>query len=141
MIKCWVDSSFDDKRNVAGIGILIVNNGKKRIYSLYTYTRTNNEAELFAIHIANILTHGQGTIYTDSQTAIDYINGNIKDKPRTQEKWINHKYCEYWAYQIRKSPCKVEKVKAHTHNFKTHSIGNRLADLLAQNGRGQFYER
>ncbi len=141
MIKVWVDSSYDDKRNIVGVGIVVQDGNKRRTYSNWTKARSNNAGELIAIHIGSILTHGQGIIYTDSQTAINYINKQIKDKPRTTDQYLNHKECEYWACQIRRRGIKVEKIKAHQHNFQTHSIGNRLSDLLAAEGRGKFYER
>lgn len=141
MIKAYCDSSFDDKNGIAGIGIVIENGSKRRVVSNWIKVKSNNEAELAAIHIASILTQGEGVIYTDSQTAIAYVEGNIKDKPRTTEQFIRHKHCEYYAYQIRKRGIKLEKIKAHQNNFQTHSLGNRLADLLAQEGRAKFYER
>ena len=140
-MKIYTDSSFDNKNGIAGIGVLIINGQKRRSISTWIKCRTNNEAELFAIHLASILTHGNGVIYTDSQTAISYINKEIKDKPRTKEQFLNHKYCEYWAYQIRKREIQVDKIKAHTNNFQTHYIHNRQADLLANEGRAKFYEQ
>ena len=140
-IKAYCDSSFDDKRGVAGIGVVVEDGLKRRVYSTYTKAHSNNEGELFAIHLASILTEGKGVIYTDSQTAISYINGEIKDKPRTKEQFIRHKHCEFLAYQIRKRGVVVEKIKAHQRVYQTHSIGNRLADLLANEGRAKFYER
>lgn len=141
MIKCWVDSSFDDKRGIVGLGIVIQDGNKRRTYSNWVRARSNNAGELIAIHVGSILTEGKGIIYTDSQNAINYINKQIKDKPRTQSQYLNHKECEYWACQIRRRGIKVEKIKAHQHNFQTHSIGNRLSDLLSKEGRGKFYER
>lgn len=141
MIKAYCDSSFDEKRGIAGIGIVIENGSKRRIVSHWVKVKSNNEAELAAIHITSILTEGKGVIYTDSQTALSYIEGNIKDKPRTKEQYIRHKHCEYYAYQIRKRGIKVEKIKAHQKLLQTHSLGNRLADLLANEGRAKFYER
>ena len=140
-MKAFTDSSYDEKLGVAGIGVVIQNGQKRKVYSTWIKCNSNNEAELFAIHLASILTEGKGVIYSDSQTAISYINREIKDKPRTKEQYIRHKMCEYWAYQIRRRGITVEKIKAHTHNFQTHSIGNRLADLLANEGRAKFYER
>ena len=141
MIKAYTDASFDEKRGIAGIGVVIKDGLKERVFSVWTKARAVNDAELFAIHLASILTEGKGVIYTDSQTAISYINGEIKDKPRTREQYLNHKQCEFWAYQIRRRGVAVEKIKAHQHNMQVHSLGNRMADLLAQTGRGKFYER
>lgn len=141
-MKIYTDASFDEKRGIAGIGILIRNGMKERTYSVWMKARTNNEAELFAIHLAAILSEGKGTIYTDSQTAISYIKNEIKDKPRTPEQYINHKHCEFWAYQIRRrKELVIEKIKAHENKFQLGCIGNRRADLLAQEGRAKFYAR
>ncbi len=141
MLKAYCDSSFDDRLSVAGIGVVIREGEKERVYSTWLKVHSNNEGELFAIHLASILTERQGIIYTDSQTAITYINGSIKDKPRTREQYIRHKHCEYWAVQIRRRNIHVEKIKAHEKKFQSHCMGNRLADLLAQTGRAKFYER
>lgn len=140
-IKAYCDSSFDEKRGIAGIGVVIENGSKRRVVSNWIKAHSNNEGELFAIHLASILTEGKGEIYTDSQVAISYIKGEIKDKPRTKEQYIRHKHCEYWAYQIRKRGIIPQKIKAHQSKFQTHSIGNRIADLLANEGRAKFYER
>ena len=80
-------------------------------------------------------------IVWNSQTAISYIEGNIKDKPRTKEQFLNHKHCEFWAAQIRRRGVKAIKIKAHEKTFQVHSIGNRLADLLANESRAKFYSR
>ena len=135
----YTDASFDEKNKIAGIGILIKEGMKERVYSLWTPARTVNEAELFAIYIADILGENSGTIYTDSQTAISYINREIKEKLRTKEQYLNHKYCEFWAYKLRQRNVKPQKIKAHEHKFQVHSIGNRRADLLAQEGRAKYY--
>lgn len=140
-MKAYCDSSFDQKHKIAGIGVIIVEGEKRRSFSNYIKARSNNVGELYAIHLASILTEGKGVIYTDSQNAISYINREIKDKPRTKEQYMNHKQCEYWAAQIRRRGIKVEKIKAHQRKFQTHPIGNRLADLLAKEGRAKFYER
>ena len=140
MIKAYCDSSFDDKLGIAGIGIIVENGAKRKIVSSWVKARSNNEAELFAIYLASILTESKGIIYTDSQTAISYIRGEIKDKPRTKEQFVRHKYCEYWAYKIKIRGTNPEKIKAHQHVFQTHSIGNRFADLAANEGRAKFYE-
>lgn len=140
-MKAYCDSSYDEKSKIAGIGVVIVNGSKRRVVSNWIKAHSNNEGELFAIHLASILTEGKGEIYTDSQTAISFIKGEIKDKPRTKEQYIRYKHCEFWAYQIRRRGIKVEKIKAHQHKLQTHSMGNRMADLLANEGRAKFYER
>lgn len=140
-IKCYCDSSYDERKGIAGIGVVIENGTKRRVVSNWIKAHSNNEAELFAIHLAGILTEGKGIIYSDSQVAIDYIERGVKDKPRTPEQYIRHKHCEFWAYQIRKRGLKVEKIKAHQKIYQTHSMGNRMADLLANEGGAKFYER
>jgi len=139
MMKVYCDSSYDERNNVAGIGITIENGQKRRTYSTWIKAHSNNEGELFAIHLASILSEGKGVIYTDSQTALAYIKGEIKDKPRSRQQYINHKHCEYWAYQLRRRGIIPEKIKAHQKNYQLHSFGNRLADLLANEGRAKFY--
>lgn len=150
-MKAYCDSSYDERKKTAGIGIVVEDGNKRRTYSNWFPARSNNEGELFAIYVATILLNGRGTIYSDSQTAISYIKGEInEDKPRGREQWLNHKYCKFWAYKIRKTLARdengqylgsIEKIKAHQHNYQTHSIGNRLADLLAKEGRAKFYEK
>lgn len=135
----FTDASFDMQNKIAGIGIAIYDGMKWHIKSLWTRARTINEAELFAIHIGSILSNGRGKIYTDSQTAIAYIKGEIKEKPRTPEQYLNHKHCLFWAYQIRHNGVVPLKIKAHQHNYQSLSIGNRLADVLAADGRAKFY--
>lgn len=140
-MKTYVDASFDDKRNIAGIGIYIKDRQKERVFSIWTPSLSINEAELFAVYIGGILSSGQGEIYTDSQTAIQYINKGVADKPRTQEQYIRHKRCELWAYKIRKLNITPQKIKGHQKNMQTHSLGNQMADLLALKGRAKFYEK
>ena len=118
MIKAYCDSSFDEKLGVAGIGIVIEKGCKRKLVSNWISAKSNNEAELFAIYLASILTEGQGIIYTDSQTAISYIEADIKDKPRNKEQFIRHKYCEYWACQIRRRGVHPQKIKAHQQVFR-----------------------
>ena len=140
-MKTYCDSSFDEHKGVAGIGVTVIDGEKRRTYSAWIKANSNNEAELFAIHLASILCEGKGIIYTDSQCALNYIRGDVKDKPRTREQYINHKYCEYWAKQIQRRGIAAEKIKAHQKGFDVHSMGNRIADLLANEGRAKFYAR
>ena len=140
-IIAYADSSFDERMNIAGIGIMIKKGEKERVYSTWIKAQSNNEAELFAVYLAGILTEQQGIIYTDSQTAIAYIAGNIKDKPRTKEQYIRHKHCELIAYKIRKLGLSVDKIKGHRRVYQSHAMGNNIADMLAKAGRAKFYER
>lgn len=139
---CYSDASFDDKKGIAGWGVILKKGEKQRVYSNWIKASSINEAELFAIYMASILLEGKGVIYTDSLTAISYINREIKDKPRTTEQYIRHKHCELWAYKIRKNPnITVEKVKGHQRSIQSHFICNQFADLASRSGRAKFYER
>jgi len=111
----------------------------KKMYPVI-FTQTA-DCVLIEVPDLDILTEGKGTIFTDSQTAIAYIEREIKDKPRTHEQFIRHKHCEYWACQIRNRGVHPQKIKAHQKVLQTHSIANRFADLAANEGRAKFYER
>ena len=80
MIEAYTDASFDKDNGVAGVGIVIIDGHKRKDYALFVPCRTANAGELFAIHLACILTHGQATIYTDSQTAYQYIINGVSEK-------------------------------------------------------------
>lgn len=139
MVKAYCDSSFNERLNMAGIGILIQDGQHEHNFYLFTKAPSNNWAELFAIKMAGILTHNQAEIYTDSQTAIQYINKQISDKERSKKQYIIHKQCELLAWEIRAQNLHIEKIKAHTHNFQLHSMGNRMADLLARRGLARYF--
>lgn len=140
MIAAFVDSSYDIKRNVAGIGIVLDNGIKQRNISNWIPAVSNNYGEMYAIYLAAILLNGRkGVIYTDSQTAIQYIYHTIKDKPRTHEQYIQHKQMELLAYKIRRLNIPVEKTKAHMKSFNKDFVRNNMADLLAKYGRSKFY--
>ena len=81
----------------------------------------------------------EGTIYTDSMTAVQYINNQIKDKPRTREQYENHQRMRLMGYKIRKLGANVEWTKGHVANFKSKSVDNALADALAKQGRSKYY--
>lgn len=138
--KVFVDSSFDEKHEVAGIGIAICKGESREIISHYIKAKSNNEAEIYACYIGGILANNGGEVYTDSQSAIDYISNKISDKPRTQAQYIRHKRCEYWACKARRLGVNPIKIKAHVAYFQTHYTGNRLADIASKDGRSKFYE-
>lgn len=139
-IEVYVDSSFDDKRGVAGIGIVVQKGLKQRIISTFLHCPSNNYGELFAIYLGAILTHGQGIIYTDSEAALKYINGEINpNKPRTKEQYYNYQMMKVLAYKINLLKPNVQKVKAHTGQMKFLSIGNAMADILSKQGRVKYY--
>lgn len=45
-IIAYADSSFDERLNIAGIGIMIKKGEKERVYSTWIKAQSNNEAEL-----------------------------------------------------------------------------------------------
>lgn len=139
-MKCYVDSSFDLKKGVAGIGIVIENGEKQRIISNWIPCNSNNYGELYAIYIASILTSGQATIYTDSECALAYLNKKTnEERPRTYAQYVEHHKMRLLAYKIRRLNPNVQKVKAHTKQVKFLEIGNAMADLLAKQGRCKYY--
>lgn len=137
----YTDASFDNKRNIGGCGIVICRGEKRRTISNWGNFYSINEAELFAIYQGSVLSGGEpATIITDSQTALEYIKNNIKDKPRTREQFLRHKRCQFWAYKIRKfKNCTFEKVKAHQKYHQRKNIANNMADLMAKDGLAKFY--
>lgn len=140
--QIWCDSSYDDKCKIAGIGVVIKDRGVKiRNISNWIPAPNNNYAELFAIYQAAILAGGDGVIYTDSQTALSYLYGSIKDKPRTKEQYIQHQQMRVLAYKIRRLGIRVEKVKAHQKVYQEGGICNNMADLMAKYGRSKFYDK
>lgn len=139
--QIWCDASYDDKRKVAGFGIVIKDKGvKTRSISNWIPATSINYAEMFAIYQAAILAGGDGVIYTDSQTALTYLYGSIKDKPRTREQYIHHQNMRVLAYKIRRLGVRVEKVKAHQRTYHEGALCNNMADLMAKYGRSKYYE-
>jgi ribonuclease HI len=142
MIKVYTDASYDNNKKVGGIGICIQDGVKQRTISTWTPAEDNNYSELFAIYIAAILINGKkGEIYTDSQTAIGYIRGEVKEKPRTFEQYAKHQRMKLLAYKIRGllNGISVIKTKGHTKNYQLEAVGNELADILARQGRAKYY--
>lgn len=145
-MKIYTDSSFNEKHGVAGIGCVIIDGEKRRVFSNWAKLDNNNLGELCAIYYALSIARGSPgphTIYTDSQTAIAYITGNIKDKPLNPAQQKNRLECRKWAYRINRimpADLKIEKVKAHTGHYQTHAINNAMADLLAKEGIVKFFE-
>ena len=141
-MKIFVDASLDEKKNVAGIGIYVVRGASHRAISQWFRTDDVNEAELWGIYQASILGHGKDcTIYTDSQTALSYVQKTVKDKPRTVEQFFRHKRMEWLACQVRRLNPKVEWIRGHCKYFQELPIGNNVADMMAKDGRRKFYEQ
>lgn len=141
-MKIFTDSSFDENKNVCGIGMYIENNGVNTTISNFIYTNDNNYGEMYAIYLAALLGHGKNcTIYTDSLTAVDYIEDHIKEKPRTNEAFERHQRLKLMAYKIRQLKPDIRWVKGHKKCYQQICIGNQLADILAKQGRAKLYER
>lgn len=139
MVKVFTDASYDDKRGVCGIGIVIQDGVKQRTISNWISATNVHYGELFAIYMAAVLTNGKNaTIYTDSAVAIAYLNNEVKERPRTTEQYYKHQEMKVLAYKVNKLDVKVEKVKAHANNFKQDSLSNSLADVLSKMGRSKF---
>ena len=141
MVKVFTDASYDDKRGVCGIGIVIQDGVKQRTISNWCVADSVHYGEMFAIYMAAVLTNGKNaTIYTDSAVALAYINGEVKEeRQRNTSQYYLHQQMKVLAYKINKLDVNVEKVKAHANNFKKKSIGNSLADVLAKQGRSKYY--
>ena len=158
----YTDASYDDKEKIAGWGVVIqIRRGgvtKEHAYKSYLPCSNNNFAELFAIHQALILLAGskyrksdtEVIILTDSQTALDYINGlrgreyeRKHMKEWTKQQWVNHKRMQLYAYRINKmcvgTPCQFIKVKGHCRDFREAHLVNNLADTYAKFGRSLYY--
>lgn len=135
----YTDASVDQLTGETGIGIVIEKGMKKRTLSIPTMKfATNNEAEIYGVYLGCILAGGHpATIRTDSQTALSYIKGEVRDKPRTHEQYIRHKHLEFWAYKINHEfdNIKFEKVKGHDKKLISNSLNNNLSDVLAKLGR------
>lgn len=142
MIKAFVDASFDADKKVCGIGIYIQDGVKQRTVSNWMHADSINFGEMWAIYTACILLHGRNAIvYTDSQTALQYLTQGVKDKPRTREQYIRHRQMQVLAYKIKKLGVAVDKVKAHQKTCSIVATANGTADILAKMGRAKFYEK
>ena len=142
-MRIYTDASYDEKRKIAGIGILVCKGERRDLISNWCDALSINEAELKAIEIACILSGGEPCeVVTDSQTALQYIQEGVKDKPRSKEQYLRHKHCEFVACKVKKwKNVTFKKIKGHQNNFQKQSMGNRLADVLASEGRAKYYNR
>lgn len=140
-INAWCDASFDEKRKMAGIGIVVQRGQKERYYSVFIPAPNINYAELYGIYLTGVLMGGErGTIYSDSLTAVSYANNQVNnDRPRTKEQYENHQRMRLLGYQIRKLPITVEWQKGHCKDFQKNAVHNQMVDLLAKNARAKYY--
>lgn len=141
MVEVYTDASYDDNKHICGMGIVIQDGVKQKTISNWCTTDSIHYGEMFAIYMAAVLTSGKDTtIYTDSAVALAYINGEVKEeRQRSTAQYCLHQQMKVLAYKINKLGVNVEKVKAHSNNFKKKSIGNSLADVLAKQGRSKYY--
>ena len=138
-MRAFSDASYVDGEGVAGIGVVLDKGLKTTIVSNWIPCCDINYAELFAIYIAGILLGGKGTVYTDSQAAIEYIKGNItEERPRTKEQYIRYQQKKVLAYKIRKLDLEIIKVKGHSKEFKMTELNNNEADLQARKGVAKY---
>lgn len=140
-MKIFTDASLDDKRKIAGVGIYILKGASNRTISHWIETDDINFAELWAIYQASILGFGKDCIiYTDSMTAISYVNGNENiEKIRTQKQYIRHKRMQLLAYKVRRLQPHIEWTRGHLRYFQDNAIGNQIADNLSKQGRMKYY--
>ena len=139
-IEAYCDSSYDEKKKIAGIGIVIKEGEKQRMLSNWIPCGSNNYGELWAVYIASILIGDKGVIYTDSECALAYLDGRINpDRPRTHRQYIEHQNMRVLAYKVNRLHPNVQKVKAHTRQMKFLSIGNAMADLCAKQGKCKYF--
>lgn len=141
-MKVWVDSSFDERKRVAGIGLYIEDGARQKVVSNWIPCPSNNYAELYAVYIGAILSHGTGaTIYTDSECALNYIKNRVLNKERTPEQYRVHQMMRVLAYKIRVLNPTVEKVKAHSRQVKMLEIGSNMSDMASRQGRAKYYSK
>lgn len=129
----------------AGIGVYFGENDKRNISSKFEGKQTNNTAELTAILeaykiIEDDLIAGKNiTIYSDSKYAIRCCTtyGEKMDK-KEWTKYIPNKELVKDIYQkcSKYKNLQFEHIKAHTDNSDIHSIGNDMADKLANKAIG-----
>ena len=140
-MRIFTDSSFDDKRNICGIGLYIEDGSVSYTISNFVPANDNNYGEMYAIYLAAIIAHGKDcTIYTDSITAVAHIKNTVRDKPRTQEEYRRFKKLQLMGYKIRQLKPNVVWIKGHRKFYQQICIGNQLADMLARQGRAKCYE-
>lgn len=140
-MKIYTDSSFDEKRNVCGIGLYIEDGAMSYNISNFISATDNNFGEMYAIYLAAIIAHGKDCIiYTDSMTAVAHINNYVKgDKPRSPQEYERYQRLRLMGYKIRQLKPTVVWLKGHRKYFQQNCIGNQLADTLAKQGRAKYY--
>lgn len=129
-MEIFCDCSYNEKKKVAGIGLLIKEDGEEIRLSNWIPAEDNNFGEMWAVYQAAIIMGGRkGTIYTDSQTALSFIRGKKKMKPMTHRQYLNYQRLRLLGYKIRRLHPNVKWVKGHSSCRE-----NNVADILARAG-------
>lgn len=140
-VRIFCDSSFDEKRNVCGIGIYIENGQHHHTINHWIPATDNNIGEIWAVYIAALLSFGKEcTIYTDSMSALSYINNRqneSRERNQTQERL--HRIMKTYGNKIRALNPNIVWTKGHQHKIQEIALGNGMADLLAKYGRTKYY--
>lgn len=141
----YTDGSLIKKQDkkYCGYGIYIPKL-KKKISRPLKGKKTNNRAELTAIiksfkyfddeddDLINIYTDSKYSILIFTSTGEKYKKNNFKDE---NENDIPNKDLVMKILEIKnKYNIEIHHVKSHTNNTDEHSIGNRIADELANKG-------
>jgi len=144
MIYIYTDGSCinNGKKNAkAGIGVYFGENDKRNVSKKIKGKQTNNTAELKAILKAIKIIKKEDnfkdldiTIYTDSKYSIlcatSYGKRNNDKgwcKPIANKELVQKLYRRFNKYDN----ISLKYIKAHTNNNDIHSIGNSMADYLA----------
>ena len=133
MIECFTDGAYSASRNLGGVGIVFVKEGKV----IYQYNKripntTNNRCELYAV-IKTLQAISKPIdflkIYSDSQYVIGSVNNNWQRK-KNQDLWeLFDKYliqCKQYCNNIE-----FIWIKGHQKGDSDFEKYNRLADALA----------
>ena len=135
MCQLWVDASYDERTQDAGLGILIrdiIPQGiKETTYRVKTKAVDNNQAELLAIlyGVRNLDNFDKLHIITDSQTAINCIK-NPDGRPDKYTFIVReiHKALEGRAW-------KIYHKKGHSKNNDRYSLRQNYTDALAKGAK------
>lgn len=132
MCQLWVDASYDEKTQDAGLGILIrdiIPHGiKETAYRIKTKAVDNNQAELLAIlyGVRNLDNFDKLHIITDSQIAIDCIK-NPDGRPDKYTFIVREIY-----KALEGKTWKIYHKKGHSKNNDRYSLRQNYTDALAK---------
>ena len=132
------------ERGCSGIGVLIQQQGHTEIKIAEPFKTSGNNyaAELMAILLAMRVTpiNAPLTIFTDSLSAVqglekefDYVSERTWS--RTPARPLVRSI--HFMRKLRSAPTELRWIRAHTNSEDPHSIGNGIADTLANQGRAK----